>query len=149
MPQLKEHLTGPELAAFGKLVYDDHWQTPLAEALDVTAATIQGWEKDGTPDGVTGRLSLFFGARRANIAAALEDLLGEPLEPSERADAILQEYEGLNPDPEMVYCDETHNEATIRVIADLLHYAAHQDSSVSIETITRAALDLYNAEIKK
>lgn len=149
MPQLKKHLTGHELAAFGKLVYDDHWKTSLAEALDVTPATIQGWEKDGTPDGVTDRLRLFFGARGANIAAALENLLGSPLEPWERADAILQEYEGLNPDPEMVYADETHNDATVRIIADLLHYAGHQDSSVPFETITRAALDLYNSEIKK
>jgi hypothetical protein len=46
----------------------------------------------------------------------------------ERGDNVLHAYEKINPDRGMVYVtDKNYNNVT-RIIADLLHYCAHQNS---------------------
>jgi len=48
----------------------------------------------------------------------------------ERGDSVLHAYEKINADPGMAYVtDKNYNNVT-RIIADLLHYCAHQNSRV-------------------
>lgn len=76
------------------------------------------------------------------------------LKPWERADRLLQKYEMINPDPTMVYVTDENTDNVTRIIADLLHYCAHQNSRVGpeadsyteLDAILREAEALYNSE---
>jgi hypothetical protein len=54
----------------------------------------------------------------------------EELKPWERGDRVLRAYEKINAAPDMVYVSDKNNNNVSRIIADLLHYCAHQNSRV-------------------
>ena len=55
----------------------------------------------------------------------------EELKPWERGDRVLQAYETINAAPDMVYVTDENNDNVSRIIADLLHYCAHQNTRVA------------------
>jgi hypothetical protein len=71
----------------------------------------------------------------------------------ERGDRVLQAYEKINADPGMAYVtDKNYNNVT-RIIADLLHYCAHQNRRVpdagrhmDIDAVMAKARAIYSFE---
>jgi hypothetical protein len=151
MPNFKKNLTAEEFAEIGSLAFHERWQSILAAEMRVDLATIQGWEKHGTPDGVPERLRMHLGARRDNISGALDLMLEQPFTPWERGDEILKDYEGFTEDPTMVYSGfEDNKDMVVRVIADLLHYCMHQmnvkHSFIDMDAVIQEAVAIYNSE---
>jgi hypothetical protein len=149
MPKLKKNLTPAELAIIGDLVFHDNWEESIARLMDIEPDIVRDWAKHGTPEGVAAKLRMHLGAHKAHIGAALEDFLEQPLKPWERGDAIIDEYEGINPDPNMVSRRSGENEENItRAIADLLHCGSYKNNRAGlVEDLLRAAEALYLSEL--
>jgi hypothetical protein len=65
----------------------------------------------------------------------------EELKPWERGDRVLQAYETINAAPDMVYVTDENNNNVSRIIADLLHYCAHQNSRVAPDAAKHIDID--------
>ena len=64
----------------------------------------------------------------------------------ERGDRVLHAYEKINSDPGMIYAtDKNHNNVT-RIIADLLHYCAHQNGRVAPDALRHMDIDAVMAK---
>jgi len=59
----------------------------------------------------------------------------------ERGARVLQAYETINADPGMVYVTDENNNNVSRIIADLLHYCAHQNSRVAPDDAKHIDID--------
>jgi hypothetical protein len=151
MPNFKKKLTAAEFASIGDLALHERWQLILAEGMRVDPATVQTWEKNGTPEDITERLRTFLGARGANIDAALDLMLEKPFSPWERGAEILSHYEGLSRDPTMIYSGfEDNRDMVVRVVADLLHYCMDKITTtrtfIDMDAVIQDAIALYNSE---
>jgi hypothetical protein len=66
----------------------------------------------------------------------------------ERGDTVLHAYEKINPDPGMAYvADKNYNNVT-RIIADLLHYCAHQNTRVDPDASMHMDIDAVMAKAR-
>jgi hypothetical protein len=65
----------------------------------------------------------------------------EELKPWERGDRVLQAYETINAAPDMVYVTDENNNNVSRIIADLLHYCAHQNRRVAPDAAKHIDID--------
>jgi len=136
-----------------KLFGEDGWRPRMADELEVDEPTIRRWEREGPPASIAKKLSHVAGYYRGQIQAPLTEpgMPDADLKPWERADRLLDEYEGLSQDPEMIYSTYEDNRGmVVRVIADLLHYCMHQmrvhRSFIDMDAMIQEAVAIYNSE---
>jgi hypothetical protein len=70
----------------------------------------------------------------------------EDLKPWERGDRVLQAYETINTAPDMVYAADENSNNISRIIADLLHYCAHQNIRVAPDDARHIDVDALMAK---
>jgi len=66
----------------------------------------------------------------------------------ERGDRVLQAYETINAAPDMVYVTDKNSNNVSRIIADLLHYCAHQNSRVAPDAARHIDIDAVMAKAR-
>lgn len=66
----------------------------------------------------------------------------------ERGDRVLRGYEKINTDPGMAYVTDKNGNNVTRIIADLLHYCAHQNGRVGAETARQMDVDAVMAKAR-
>ena len=70
----------------------------------------------------------------------------------ERGDRVLRGYEKINADPGMAYVTDKNGNNVTRIIADLLHYCAHQNGradaarQMDVDAVMAKARAIYGFE---
>lgn len=70
----------------------------------------------------------------------------EELKPWERGDRVLRAYETINAAPDMAYVTDENSNNVSRIIADLLHYCAHQNTRVAPDDARHIDVDALMAK---
>lgn len=70
----------------------------------------------------------------------------EDLRPWERGDRVLQAYAKINTAPDMAYVTGENSNNISRIIADLLHYCAHQNILVAPDDTRHIDVDALMAK---
>jgi hypothetical protein len=146
-----ERLPADAFNYLGKALFgEDGWQPKMAQELKVDERTVRQWATEGPPASLSDTLSHMAGYHRGQIQAAIT-MPGMPdadLKPWERAERLLQEYEGFSQDPTMIYGALDNKQMVTQVAADLLHYCMHQnaktDRFINMEDMIQEAIAIYN-----
>jgi hypothetical protein len=156
MSSIDNRLPAEAFCYLGKSLFGEPgWQAKMAVELKVDEPSIEQWATEGPPANLAKKLSQIAGYYRGQIQAPLtmDGMPDADLKPWERAGRLLNEYEGLSPDPTMIYSsaeDEDNRDMVVRVIADMLHYCMHKMSVnrtfIDMDAMIQEAIAIYNSE---